>query len=68
MYVSAASKHTVVINSTVNDKMASKKVFDLMEAKEDRKEVTELLTNTAWTLQDLDEKHGVRSGVELSCG
>ena len=47
----------------VNDKMASKKVFDLIEA-EDRKEVTELLTNTAWTSQDLEEKHGVRS-VEL---
>ena len=40
--------------------MASKNVFDLMEA-EDWNELTELLTNTAWTSQDLEEKHGVRS-------
>ena len=44
----------------VNIKMASKKVFDLMEA-ENWNEVMELLTNTAWTSQDLEEKHGVRS-------
>ena len=35
-----------------------------MEAK-DRNEVTELLASTAWTSQDLEEKHGVRSSVEL---
>ena len=40
--------------------MASKKVFDLMEA-EDWNESTELLINTAWTSQDLEEKHGVPS-------
>ena len=46
--------------------MASKKVFDLMEA-EDWNKVTELLTNTnsAWTSQDLEEKHGVRNSIEL---
>jgi len=44
--------------------MASKKVFDLMEA-EDWNKVTELLANTAWTSQDLEEKHGVRSIIEL---
>jgi len=44
--------------------MASKKVFDLMEA-EDWNEVTELLANTAWTSKDLEEKHGVRCS---SCG
>ena len=44
--------------------MASKKVYDLMEA-EDWIEVTELLANTAWTSQDLEEKHGVRSIIEL---
>ena len=43
--------------------MASKKVFDLMEA-EGWNEVVELLANTAWTSQDLEEKHGVRS-IEL---
>jgi hypothetical protein len=43
--------------------MAAKKFFDLMEA-EDWTEVTELLANTAWTSQDLEEKHGVRS-IEL---
>jgi hypothetical protein len=37
--------------------MASKKVFDLMEA-EDWNEVTELLTNATWTSQDLEEKQG----------
>jgi hypothetical protein len=48
--------------------MASKKVFDLMEA-EDWNEVRELLTNTAWTLKDLEEKHGVRCILESSsCG
>ena len=46
-----------------NPIMAAKKVFDLMEA-EDWNEVTELLANTAWTSQDLEEKHGVRS-IEL---
>ena len=44
--------------------MASKKVFDLMEA-EDWNEVTELLTKTAWTSQDLEETHGVRNSIEL---
>ena len=44
--------------------MASKKVFDLMEA-EDWNEVTELLAHTPWTSQDLEEKHGVRSSIEL---
>ena len=44
--------------------MASKKVFDLMEA-EDWNEVAELLTNIAWTSQDLEEKHGVRNSIEL---
>ena len=34
-----------------------------MEA-EDWNVVTELLANTAWTSQDLEEKHGVRS-IEL---
>jgi hypothetical protein len=45
-------------------KMASKKVFDLVEA-EAWNEVTELLTNTAWTWtsQDLEEKHSVRSNI-----
>ena len=43
--------------------MASKKVFDLMES-EDWNEVTELLTNTTWTSQDLEEKHGVRSSSQ----
>lgn len=42
--------------------MASKKVFDLMEA-EDWNEVRELLTNNSWS-QDLEEKHRVRS-IEL---
>ena len=28
-------------------------------------EVIELLTNAAWTSQDLEEKHGVRSSIEL---
>ena len=44
--------------------MASKKVFDLMVAKK-WNEVRELLTNTAWTSQDLEEEHGVRSSIEL---
>ena len=44
--------------------MASKTFFDLMEAG-DWNNVMELLTNTAWTSQDLEEKHGVRSS---SCG
>ena len=44
--------------------MASKKVFDLMEA-EDWTGVTELLTNTVWTSKDLEEKHGVRNSIEL---
>ena len=44
--------------------MASKKVFDLMEA-EDWREVVESLTNTAWTSQDLEKKHGVRNSIEL---
>ena len=44
--------------------MASKKVFDLMEA-EDWTKVTDLLANTAWTSQDLEEKHGVRCSIEL---
>ena len=35
-----------------------------MEA-EDWNKVTELLANTAWTSQDLEEKHGVRSIIEL---
>ena len=48
----------------VNIKMASKKVFDLMEA-EYWNEVMELLTNTTWTTQNLEEKHGVRSSIEL---
>jgi hypothetical protein len=43
--------------------MASKKAFNLMEA-EDWNVLTELLANTAWTSQDLEEKHGVRS-IEL---
>ena len=43
--------------------MASKKVFDLIEA-EVWNEVTKVLTSTAWTAQDLNEKHGVRS-IEL---
>ena len=44
--------------------MASKKVFNLMEA-EDWNVLTEsLVVNTAWTSQDLEEKHGVRS-IEL---
>jgi hypothetical protein len=48
--------------------MASKKVFDLMEA-EGWNEVVELIANTAWTSQDLEEKHGVRSIIESSsCG
>ena len=42
--------------------MASKKVFDLIE---DWNDVAELLTNTAWTSQDLEEKHGVRNSIEL---
>ena len=45
--------------------MASKKVFDLLEA-EDWNELTELLINTAWTSQDLEEKHGVRSIICIS--
>ena len=45
--------------------MASKKVYDLMKAG-DWTEVTELLANTAWTSQDLDEKHGVRCRIALS--
>ena len=36
-----------------------------MEA-EDWNEVTELLANTAWTSQDLEEKHGVRCSLQLS--
>ena len=40
--------------------MASKKVFELMEA-ENWNKVMELLTNTSWTSQDLDEKHWVRA-------
>ena len=44
--------------------MPSKKVFDLMQV-EDWNKVTELLVNTAWTSQDLEEKHGVRSSIEL---
>lgn len=40
--------------------MASKKVFDLMEA-EDWNELTEALRNIAWTSQDLEEKHGARN-------
>ena len=40
--------------------MASKEIFELMEA-EDWNKVMELLTNTTWTSQDLEEKHGVRS-------
>jgi hypothetical protein len=43
--------------------MSSEKVFDLMEA-ENWNVLTELLTNTAWTSKDLEEKHGVRS-IEL---
>ena len=35
-----------------------------MEA-EDWDEVTELLANTAWASQDLEEKHGVRCSIEL---
>ena len=35
-----------------------------MEA-QDWNEVTELLANNAWTSQDLEEKHGVRSIIEL---
>ena len=46
--------------------MASKKVFDLMEA-EDWNEVAELLTNISWTSQDLEEKHGVRNSIDSSC-
>ena len=44
--------------------MASKKVLDLMEA-EVWTEVKELLANTAWTSQDLEEKHGVRISIEF---
>ena len=40
--------------------MASKKVFDAMEAK-DWKIVKELIAATSWTPQALEEKHGVRS-------
>ena len=40
--------------------MVSKKIFDLMEAN-DWNQVTELFANTAWTSQDLEAKHGVRS-------
>jgi hypothetical protein len=47
--------------------MASKKVFELMEAK-DWNRVMELLTNTTWTSQDLEEKHGVRSSRSRSVG
>ena len=47
--------------------MALKKVFDLMEA-EDWNEVTELLTNTPWTSQDLEKKHGVLIIERSSCG
>ena len=43
--------------------MASKTVFDFMEA-EGWTEVTELLANTIWTSQDLKEKHGVRCSIE----
>jgi hypothetical protein len=43
--------------------MAAKKVFDLMEA-EDWNEVRKLIADTAWTVPDLEEKHGVRS-IEL---
>ena len=35
-----------------------------MEA-EDWNEVVELLANTVWTSQDLEEKHGVRNSIEL---
>ena len=28
-------------------------------------EVVELLANTAWTSQDLKEKHGVRNSIEI---
>ena len=35
-----------------------------MEA-EDWNEVRELITRTPWTSQDLEEKHGVRSSIEL---
>jgi hypothetical protein len=38
--------------------MASKTIFDLMEA-EDWNKVIELLANTPWTSQDLKDRHGV---------
>ena len=44
--------------------MASKKVFDFMEAG-NWNEVMELLTNAAWASQDLEEKHGVSCSIEL---
>ena len=47
-----------------NPNMASNKVFDLMGA-EDWTEVPEILANTVWTSQDLEEKHGVRCSIEL---
>ena len=47
--------------------MASRNAFDLMEA-EDWNEVTKLLTNTPWTSQDLEKKHGVLSIERSSCG
>ena len=40
--------------------MASKKVFDAMEAK-DWNKVKELIAATSWTPQALEEKHGVRT-------
>ena len=54
----------VVANLIINKQMASKKVFDLMEA-EDWTKVPEVLANTVWTSQDLEEKHGVRKSIEL---
>ena len=45
--------------------MASEEIFELMEA-EDWNKVMELLTNTTWTSQDLEEKHGIRSSCS-SC-
>ena len=52
-----------VIASPIIIIMASKTFFDLMEAG-DWNNVTELLTNTAWTSQDLEEKHGVRISLQ----
>ena len=43
--------------------MASKNVFDAMEAK-DWNKVKELISATSWTSQALEEKHGV--GTELT--